>query len=151
MKRLPYAVVILTAVLLSAVVQNDQSSNTRGDDKNVAASGDRKLTERIERLIRGLDDADFKVRERSEQELIMIGKPALDAVTKATKSSSMEVRFRAIRAFQKIVEEILAEKCTSVDLHEKFNQKLADNFSNDGRPGNSLTVPKGTPTLGGVK
>ena len=151
MKGLPYAVVILTVVLLLAVVENDQSSNTRGDDKNVAASGDRKLTKRIERLIRGLDDEEFKVRERSEAELIKISKPALDAVTKATKSSSLEVRIRAKRALQKIVEEILAKKCTSVDLHEKFNQKLADNFSNDGRPGNSLTVPMGTPTLGGVK
>lgn len=156
MKRLPYAVVILAAVLLLAVVENNQSSNTRGEDKNVAASRDPKLSERIERLIRGLDDDEFKVRKRSEAELIKIGKPALDAVKKATKSSSAEVRVRAKRVIQKIVEaiqkidaEILAKKCTSVDIHEKFNQKLSDNFSNN--KGNSLTVSQGTSTLGGVR
>lgn len=56
-----------------------------------------KLARRIEGLIKGLDDDDFKVRERSEAELIKIGNPALDAVLKAIASKSAEVKFRAER------------------------------------------------------
>ncbi len=65
-------------------------------------AADQDLTRRIDQLIRGLDDDDFKVREESLKQLIQLGKRALPAVRKATKSPSIEVRSRAKRVLIEI-------------------------------------------------
>src|SRR5439155_466267 len=55
----------------------------------------------IDRAIRGLEDADFKVRERSTDQLWRLGRPAMDAVRQATKSSDPEVAWRARSVWDK--------------------------------------------------
>ncbi len=51
----------------------------------------------IARLVRHLDHDDFRVREAASRDLIQLGDRVIPAVTKATKSSSPEVRSRASR------------------------------------------------------
>ena len=50
---------------------------------------------RIDRLVAELNDDDFKVRERATRELRDIGTPALDALKKATRGTSLEAKRRA--------------------------------------------------------
>lgn len=110
------------------------------------------LARRIETLIKGLDDDDFKVREESEKALIEIGHPAFHAVQKATQSNSAEVRFRAERLLKKIP---LFEKVYYIDLQPKANHKLGEMFhlSKDRSvPDNNLTdLSRGEQVLGNVK
>ncbi len=53
------------------------------------------MPERIDALIQQLGDADFKTRESATAELTKIGKPALDALKKATVNSDQEIASRA--------------------------------------------------------
>ena len=55
------------------------------------------IKQRIQHLIRGLDDDEFKIREESERELMRIGQPTVIVVEKTTNSRSAEVRARAKR------------------------------------------------------
>jgi len=60
------------------------------------------LTESIEQLIRQLGNENFQTRENATKELIKIGKPAILALEKASKSPDPEIRLRA----QKVLEQI---------------------------------------------
>jgi hypothetical protein len=51
--------------------------------------------ETIDRLITQLGDNDFKMREEASRQLKQIGKPALDALKKATKLDDPEIQTRA--------------------------------------------------------
>jgi WD40 repeat protein len=57
---------------------------------------------RIDSLIRDLDDDAYAVREKASEELAEIGHLAEEALKKATKSSSLEVRRRADHLLRKI-------------------------------------------------
>ena len=103
----------LTLILASIIYW--QAENTPSlPASNTNGAEPQGLVERIKRLVRGLDDDNFQIRERSEQQLIKIGKPALQAVEEATKSSSQEVRFRATRALMKIRQKIRIASISSL-------------------------------------
>jgi sugar lactone lactonase YvrE len=65
------------------------------DEPSRSVEQSRKSAEQIDQLIRQLDDDSFGIREQASGELARIGKPALGALQKATKSQSFEVQFRA--------------------------------------------------------
>src|SRR3972149_8923486 len=56
---------------------------------------DSESAERIQKLIKQLDDNDQKVRENATNELILIGKPAVPYVEKALSIRDAEVVWRA--------------------------------------------------------
>ncbi len=58
--------------------------------------------ETITQLIKQLDDDDPQPRDKAQEELIKIGKPALNALGKAAQSSSQEVQSRAKKAIRRI-------------------------------------------------
>jgi WD40 repeat protein len=58
--------------------------------------------ERVARLIKDLDDDNFKVRAKAWRELEAIGEPAVKALREALKSSSAEVRDRAEQLLEKV-------------------------------------------------
>ncbi len=57
---------------------------------------------RIDKLIQDLDDDAYAVREKASEELAEIGLPAQEALKKAEKSSSLEVRRRAEDLLRKL-------------------------------------------------
>src|SRR5262245_5048748 len=59
-------------------------------------------SERIQRLIATLGDASKEERDKAVKELAGIGRPALDALRKATSSSDNEVKALAAQAIEKI-------------------------------------------------
>lgn len=69
-----------------------------------------KTVERIRKLIQGLNDDSFQLREESEKELSRMGKAALKPIQEATRSSSAEVRFRAERILRRIELNIRLER-----------------------------------------
>lgn len=101
MQRLSRPYAILAAVFLLVAGQHGPPTNDAPDAAGDASSAHAKA-ERVQRLIRGLDDDDYNVRKRSQQELIEIGDPALRAVREATENPSAEVRFRARRILTRI-------------------------------------------------
>jgi hypothetical protein len=58
--------------------------------------------ERIQKLIQTLGDASKDERSRAVEELAKIGRPALDALRKASASSDLEVKGLAAQAIEKI-------------------------------------------------
>jgi hypothetical protein len=58
--------------------------------------------ERIQKLIATLGDASKEERDKAVKELASIGRPALDALRKATSSSDNEVKALAAQAIEKI-------------------------------------------------
>jgi 6-phosphogluconolactonase (cycloisomerase 2 family) len=59
-------------------------------------------TRKIDRLVLELDSDSFDVREKAEKELASLGEKARDAVERATKSTSAEVRQRATRILREL-------------------------------------------------
>lgn len=57
---------------------------------------------RVQRLIQALGDDSKEERDKAVADLVRIGRPALDALQKATKSSDSEVRALAAQAVEKI-------------------------------------------------
>lgn len=60
-------------------------------------AADAEQTRKVEELILQLDSDNFQTREDAEKALAGLGDKAIDAVTKATRSTSAEVRQRAAR------------------------------------------------------
>jgi HEAT repeat protein len=58
--------------------------------------------ERVQKLIRGLDDPNKEERDKAVKELAKIGRPALGALQKATSSSDSEVKALAAQAIEKL-------------------------------------------------
>lgn len=58
--------------------------------------------ERIQRLVQSLGDASKEERDKAVEELAKIGRPALEALRKATSSSDSEVKALAAQAIEKI-------------------------------------------------
>lgn len=118
-----------------------------GFDQKPKASGAQRAA-RISQLVKDLDAADFKTRNKAEKELLKIGIPATKAVERATKSSSAEVRNRAIRLLEKL--KMLARSFHFLDLQGKANLKMTDSFH--GYAGNNLKqLPQGQQVLGRAK
>jgi hypothetical protein len=135
---------VLCLLLISAATIADEKSQKKKDSAELA--------KKVENLIKGLDDDDFKIREASEKQLIEIGKPAFNAVQKATRSKSPEVQFRAKRLLKKIP---LVGKVLYIDLQPKANQKLDELFhlsKSQSVPNNNLSgTAKGEQVVGNVK
>jgi hypothetical protein len=130
----------IPAVILMLTVSTVVAQKTK--------SPDAKLTARIAQLVKDLDAADFDTREKAEKELRKIGKPALAAVTQATKSPSAEVQIRAKRILA--VLKAALRSFQFIDLQGKANLKMTDSFH--GFEGNNLKkLPQGERVLGGVK
>src|SRR3972149_10518384 len=92
---LEFVICVLGFSLLSAcgtVETGNSKSETLNPEK-----------ERIEKLVKDLDDNDKKVRENATEELIKIGEPALEDVKKALiKPPNNEVRIRATHIVSEI-------------------------------------------------
>jgi 6-phosphogluconolactonase (cycloisomerase 2 family) len=58
---------------------------------------DEQLAKKLDELILRLDSDSFDIREKAEKELTELGDKAREAVTRATRSTSAEVRQRAVR------------------------------------------------------
>ena len=63
---------------------------------------DAELARKIDALILQLDSDSFEARESAEKQLLALGDKAKDAVTKATRSTSAEVRQRAGRILREL-------------------------------------------------
>jgi len=136
MKAILYGFTALLVLTVSpAVAQKSKTSNAE-------------LAAKITKLVKDLDAADFETREQAEKALIKIGKPALDAVTKAAKSPSAEVQIRAKRILAALMASL--RNFEYVDLQKKANLKLTESFHDF--EGNDLKkLPQGERVLGGVK
>jgi 6-phosphogluconolactonase (cycloisomerase 2 family) len=88
--RAKYAVAI-ASLLFGAAFLNAQEANSP-----------KALAERIERLIKQLDDEKFEVREKAEKDLAAIGEPAREKLTAATKDASFERSQRAAKLLKEL-------------------------------------------------
>ncbi len=82
-------VCLVAAVLLSA------AAGTQAAEGPVAAENAAALQERIAKLIAGLGDPNYAVRQRAQDELSKIGFDAFDALTAAANHEDLEIATRA--------------------------------------------------------
>jgi tetratricopeptide (TPR) repeat protein len=80
---------------------------------------------KIDALLRGLADENFRIREQASQELWELGEAALPALRKATSSSDPEQAFRARDLLRKIQLHITPETDPSVILLVESYQKAS--------------------------
>jgi WD40 repeat protein len=70
---------------------------------------DAATAKRIAKLMGQIDDEDYDTREKAEAELVKIGMPAEPTLREAATAKSAEVRIRARRARQTILEKPAVE------------------------------------------
>jgi len=73
-------------------------------------AGEANPAERINKLIEQLGSTQFDEREQAAKALDAIGRPALNALQKATKSSDVEIQRRAKELVQKITQRVANDK-----------------------------------------
>ncbi len=88
------ATALLVAVLLAGAVQA-QDSGARPASPPKASSSTGQTTARIKKLVEQLGDDSFSIREKAQEELLALGRPAVAALKQACKSDDAEVRHRA--------------------------------------------------------
>jgi 6-phosphogluconolactonase (cycloisomerase 2 family) len=104
-----------------------------GSGRLVAQPADAKLAERIDRLIRELDDDSFTVREKATTELAEIGGPAIEQVTVATKDDSAERRQRAVKILALLKRAEIGLRLASQIKHEALQGGVTAAFSPEGK------------------
>src|SRR5687767_4695870 len=92
-----------------------------------------KLAERIDQLIKQLDDDNFTVREKASTELAEIGSPAFDKLTAATKDDAVERRQRAALILLTIKRAEVGLRLASQLKHESLRGAVTLALSPDGR------------------
>ena len=102
----------LVLSLCAAAVGEDRPSDDRkghADQKPQQNQAQKDQQAKIEALIRKLDDDDFQVRETAMRELMPLVEPATEALTKAARSDSAEVRWRAQWVLEKSHEQMIID------------------------------------------
>lgn len=112
-------------------VKDDASPATTNDDPKPPDPKELKL--RIDRLITELDDPNFKTRQNAQKALIEIGAAVLPAVTKAAKSESPEVRYRAAEVLKALQHLVSGLKKVENFGHDDLEYVVSAEVSDDGR------------------
>ncbi len=97
------------ALTLALVIAAPAQDETVEKEQRKQEQEQKELTARIDKLIRQLDDDDFQIRESAMRELMPLVEAAHDALTKAARNESAEVRWRAQWVLEKSQEQMILD------------------------------------------
>jgi 6-phosphogluconolactonase (cycloisomerase 2 family) len=97
------------------------------------ANAPKALAERIDRLIKQLDDEKFDVREKAEKELATIGEPAREKLVTAAKDASFERSQRAAKLLKELRRNSVGLRYINSIKHEGLAGAVTVAISPDGR------------------
>ena len=139
MNRVLHVVVVLAAMLLTAADANEQSTIKAEKKDGTVSLTDRKLAKRIEQLIRGLDNVDFRVREKSERELNRMGAEVVDLLEEAMRITTNHAGVSGTRLEPQLADGLPLIPGDSADLVQVFTN-LITNAVKAMPQGGTLTV-----------
>lgn len=102
-------VTVKAAIILAAAMLAGQGRAGADELASVLSSAPSPSLERIIQLVRDLGNDDFKARKAAHEELLRIGPPAKEELTKALSSSDIEVRNRAGNLLEQIARQVEAQ------------------------------------------